>query len=275
MAYDDWSDLITVNYEGGKGGEFFAFLLYECHHGEVEYIKIKENKYRYMFKDYDPLSSSVIWHMGYLSKDYSDIPLWADSTFIEEIEKVKKIYYTENREDYILNLRDYFSLKYFPKHSKNNITKMHNFIREDGIYIQELFPKSTNYNLICKNESENFIFKILFIHKVLVQRLIFKNKNNIINPLNNKGSFTLDYFVDHEVKFFPQREKGIIVDVFDFYINQNHDKYELNFNKKKLNAYREDILTILDSVEIDPYKEYTREEKYKKIEKCFYNAQIK
>ena len=124
---DDWSDLVTVNYIAGYGGEFFSFLLYESFHGEIEYIH-HEKKYRYDFSFLDPFGTTPLYKFNSLTHEiktnYSNtypIFYWDNKKQID-IDKIKNIYYVEDRKEYLLNLRYYFLDNYIPKYKQNNIT---------------------------------------------------------------------------------------------------------------------------------------------------------
>ena len=272
---DDWSDLITVNYKGGYGGEFFSFLLYESYHGNLEYIH-HDNKYRYDFTPLDPLSQTPLFWFSRL--DHTDkiisLPIHCDQNITKKLIKIKNVCYSEDREEYLFNLRNFFLTHYFPKHKQNNITKLHNIITdENSLFIHEVFPKSKNYDLICKNESEHFFFKTLFFYKVLARHFTYYDSNNI--AFNRHGIdeiFTMDQIFDNGFPFFKSKEKGIKIDVFDLFINK---KNELNLNEKKISKYRDDIFYILDKFNIDLSHTYTQAEMYEVIERYLKNKENK
>ncbi|MFZ4600786.1 MAG: hypothetical protein ACOYNN_19250 [Terrimicrobiaceae bacterium] len=268
MAYDDWSDLITVNYKGGYGGEFFSFLLYESYHGEVNYIQYKDSKTRYEFASLDPLNETPLFWFNRLDhkREVTELSNYCDLLIENRLNKIKSICYSKDRKEYISNLRYYFSDNYFPKHLKNNVTKMHNTINdENSIYIHEVFPKSKNYNLICKNESEHFIFRILFFYKVLAKYcMYYENQNIIFTRHGFSKKITLNDFFYDNFPFFKSKEKGIEINVFDFYINR---KYEFDLNEKKLNTYRDSIFDIMEKFKIDVFHTYTQSEMYEILEK--------
>jgi hypothetical protein len=269
IALDDWSDLITVNYKSGYGGEFFAFLLYESYHGEIEYIKYEDNQYRYDFTSIDPLKRTPLPWFNRLDheRDIGFKSVHMNENMIKDLSIIKKIYYDDDRKKYIKNLQIYFSENYFPKHKEKNITKLHNHIsNKNSIFIQEVFSKSKNYDLVCKNESDHFLFKILFFYKVLVPHIVYYSKDKIL--LTRLGVFeyiTLEKLcTSMGIVYVKSNETGIKIDVFDLFINQ---KNELNLNEKKLKKYRDDIFYILDKFEIDVSHSYTQYEIYEIIKK--------
>ena len=106
MAYDDWSDLITVNYKGGYGGEFFSFLLYESYHGEVNYIQYKDSKTRYEFASLDPLNETPLFWFNRLDhkREVTELSNYCDLLIENRLNKIKSICYSEDRKEYISNL---------------------------------------------------------------------------------------------------------------------------------------------------------------------------
>jgi hypothetical protein len=267
---DDWSDLVTVNYQGGYGGEFFSFLLYESFHGEIQYIKGEYSPYRYNFTPIDPLKDIPLFYFNVLthSKDRgaNNEYFVNTQTFTKHVSAIKKICYDDNRKEYIKNLQNYILENYLPKHKKNNVTKMHNFlVNENSISIQEIFPKSTNYDLICKNESEHFIFRILFFYKTICNNFIYYNDDKILFTVFESSKYvTIEYIFRNKFEYFKSEETGIKIDVFDLFINEKND---LNLNIKKLKEYKKDILYILKKFEIDIYHTYTKPEMYEVLRK--------
>ena len=45
ITLDDWSELITIDYNGGLGGEFFGLLLHDAIYKDTFYKTTSKNKF--------------------------------------------------------------------------------------------------------------------------------------------------------------------------------------------------------------------------------------
>ena len=56
ITLDDWSELVTIDYNGGMGGEFFGLLLHDAIYKNTVY-KLTAFNNKYDFKKYDVFTS--------------------------------------------------------------------------------------------------------------------------------------------------------------------------------------------------------------------------
>jgi hypothetical protein len=250
VSLDDWSELITVDYNGGLGGEFFGLLLHDAIYKDTFYKTTSKNKFD--FKPYDVFNAfekkeplqNALKKLYYYKKKFYDYNFphgnLEDTLFNDlynSIFKYKLNFSDEYRnyvyENYSHRFDGTFKISLYHDTNVNILNKKYD------ITLPDIFPKSKNIMLVCP-DYHIFFIKFLLIVKVISHHAFFKSNAE------------LKAFIDVKYKQFNNFEFYI----FDDYPCLKIDMYsflyeEKNYDKELSNLLGQDI--VLDKQKVKEY----------------------
>lgn len=257
VTYDDWSQLITVNYKSGAGGDFFSIILDKNFNDNIARPYTKTLNYRYRYKNcpfhfhvkklnmFNFLHNNRININNTKSIPYREIEKKIYKTFVDfeiPLEECLKQY-----------CYDVFSHNF--KNNKYRVTNVHNFNDNylNTLDLQILFPKSHNINFYTKNKA--------YIH--ILDFVIFPWKVFDKNQIVNKNNFCVSEIIIED-KDIQDNPNGLHIDPFDlFMLGKNYDDILSEFLGEKiildrhmLQTYKNEIIEICKACDIDPLKDY-------------------
>lgn len=277
----DWSKLITINYPGGLGGDFFRSLLDLALNKENYLSKEESLIFHGHQKCFAPYRQSII-KLFYL---FTHDRLLLDEEVPEgnsdyDASVIKKACYSPDRQTYIKNLEQYYWNCYTTKPGKFNVINMHNCHDNINIvYPCEVFPGSFNTQMTCSNLSQWMVFKILFFYKLHLEKLhLTSDKKNIVCFLGNKGNtiVSLDYFLDDVLSKFvaetplewvnwpPVGKNELQINSYDLFFagvdyNEKLSDYlnvDVLLDERYINEWKSDAIFILDKFDVSPHEQY-------------------
>lgn len=223
ISIDDWSDLITVNYLGGMGGDFFCFLL----NGNIEKQSpsfLFDENYRYDFYEHDAFLltlKTLTLFFKPLNKELDNQS--KTKKLIAEI--YEDVYVEGNPEQTALNLRSKLYNMFSYRFDRKRVLSTH--FSNKPLPINSIFPKSSNIFLGSLNTNYFRITRFLAFYKTVLPLLEYRN-NKLFLPFS-----MIDHWYKNEDEFLntiifydpttPNNE--LFVDMFDFVVN------ERNYNK--------------------------------------------
>lgn len=179
ITVDNWSDLVTINYQGGMGGDFFSSILnknfsvdqellhndkfvYDFYYGDLAYQKFKSISSFFIPRQYDDKSSRE---------------------YIKQLDKLhKKIYCENNVNQTIINIRNYIVENYVVPSDTKKVMSLHNY--SNIATLQDIFPKSINIFLCTKDSNYLQTTKLLFMFKKIVPILKIDSNNKLVTPFS-------------------------------------------------------------------------------------------
>jgi len=251
ITIDDWSELITIDYYGGLGGEFFGFLLHEAIYKKSIYKKIKNNKYD--FTDYDVFAcfdktrninqKLILKKLFYLKRKYYNHNITpGDFEDLKLNEAYREIF--NNELTFSEEYRNFVYKKYNHRFDgKLKISLFHDVANElnkkHNINLPNLFPKSKNIMFVCP---DNYMYfsKFLMVVKVISHHSLTKNCIDLKNFIDSQ----YDRFIDFNFYSFDDYP-CLKIDMYSFlYEQRNYDKelssllgQNIVLNKEKTNEY--------------------------------------
>ena len=255
VTYNDWSQLITINYRSGAGGDFLSILLDKNFNSDVGYTKTSD--YRYSYKNcpfFQKIKTlSLIYY--YLTDTDNIIVKLCPAKMVQHAEQLYNTYLNSNfsvEESLRQYCYDCYSCEF--NNNKRRVTNIHNFKTNflNICDLQLLFPKSYNINLYTKNKIYTHILEyIIFPWKIV-------NKNN-----KNKKCFHVSEIVvrDEEIQ---DNHNGLHIDPFDLImLGKNYNDILSEFlgekiilDKQMLQTYKNELIEICNVCDIDPLKDY-------------------
>jgi len=282
---DDWSELITVDYNGGLGGEFFGLLLQEAINPN-ENIRFKStNHNKYDFKPYDvfcddgettDISKNFLKKLFFIRRIHHSKNFDGQDRDIEHddlIKKYNKVFLNE-KNNFIDVIRNYTYDK--NKHKFDGKLKIALFhdSQIDGTGIKNnttldiIFPKSKNIMLVCP-DYHIFFVKFLLLYKVLNTHYLNKNsKEKKIYIIEAKKRFL--YFDFYNFDSYP----CLKIDMYSLlYEQKNYDKelsdllgQDIVLDRQKISEYAQKNINIFKKYDLDINSIYPREYFEKKLQ---------
>jgi hypothetical protein len=280
ITLDDWSELITIDYNGGLSGEFFGFLLHEAIYKESVYKEIKNNKFDFI--EYDVFASSdktknrnerlILKKLFYLKEKYynydSSFRDFKDKKLTESYNEIfnNKSTFSEEYKNYVYkNYSDRFDgrLKISLFHDiSNELNKKYN------INFQEIFSKSKNIMLVCPDHYM-FFSKFLLTIKVISHHSLSKNNKELKNFIDSQ----YDKFIDFHFYSFDDYP-CLKLDIYSFLYEQtDYDKQlsdllgqKIILNKQKINEYAQKNIELFNQYGLDVDAVYSKNTFKEKID---------
>lgn len=270
---DDWSKLIIVNYEGGKGGDFLCELLHKGLN-DPSYDICLNDKNRSNFSTINLLGNFKCMH------DFTRFYYIGDSNYDDmkknlanTLSNNKNPWYDEYYKFYLKykneNIYDYYS--YLSSEIKNDVIVckryldnknpfiigcVHNFPHNsyEKIDLEKMFPKSIVYNLIDSEIKSNVFFQFLGLYKTAETLIDVEEIKNITVEkeelddwlLNNNQNIKIkecDKIIHSDLLFLKKDEKYI-----DHFYNFISNDLKFNFLYTDFNIipkYREKNIEII------------------------------
>lgn len=254
IEIDDWSKLITVNFRGGMGGDFFSILL-NNNFKQTPYNKTALKQY--VYSDC-PFASR--WPYFKKLKAFNKI-----NTFFRDIRSIDRRDSSTFEEIKFFNvyansglpleqcLNEYFFDNYHMvfNDERFRVTNIHNLTTNfyNSLDLQIIFPKSKNIDLHSFNYNYvNIAYNLLCMYKLPIRNLLSMNRdsiavmNNSVNQ-NNNSIFVDFYSLIFEDKSYDEQLSDLIGE-------------SITLNKNRIAVYRDEQIEILKQFNIDPYKQY-------------------
>lgn len=264
IKYNDWSDLVTVRYRGGMGGDFFSYLLDNCFSNNASFNHDKN--YKYDFYDADAFYlrfKSLHDYFTSLKKEPNPNSQYSMDTF-----SLHSRIYVENDVNQIIdNLRNVIIDDFSYRFDRKRVASMH-FYSEDGTALQDLFPGSQNIFLGSENQSYNLITNFLFIYKMaLVAAKIVDDKVVVSYSMADHHYDTIENFVDKLLVLYKSKEnKELPIDMYELIVAGKSYDGELSelcgtkivLNQDRIKTYRNQSVEILSQfgINIDGQYDY-------------------
>lgn len=254
ISIDDWSQLITVNFRGGMGGDFFCILL-NNNFKQTPYLKTDSKQYLYTDCPF-----SIRWPYHNRLKGLNKIKTYyndrnnldrSDAISFEEIKFFDIFFDDQTPIDESLNFYFYDKYRLSFNDNRKRVANFHNLTYDllNAVDLQKTFPKSKNINFFSTNFSYlNIAENILLLYKL---------------PIDNILSFGKSAIVPVERNIKPNND-GFFIDCFSLLFEEKcYDKQlsdylgiKVTLNKSRVSNYKQEQLEILDQFGIDPFKIY-------------------
>jgi hypothetical protein len=258
VAFDDWSDLITINYKGGAGGDFIAYLIEYSAYGIDEIRNAKAIEYNRYHGNYNVFGDRYLKSLSIYFQDK-----------INTNQEIKLLYdelHNNNKLLVIENIRNYCLNNFKKEFNRVRINSFHCF-QNDTPSFQEIFPKSNNFYIGSLNINF-FLISNLFV--------FLKNgyqKDHFYDPDSNKY-LMLDYKENEyesielyvasqlaEVDFKQNLYNEQLIDIYQLFeqkVNYDYmfkpifgDQFKLDQNK--IDEYHYKNIKLLDRFGINYY----------------------
>lgn len=265
ISYDDWSDLITVNYSGGMGGDFFSFAIDSCLRDDTPSFDHDDN-FKYDFYEDDAFNLKLKSLHFFFSKATKDVN--NNSKYSMELFDLhSRIYVERDIEQTISNLRNVVIEKFSYRFNRKRVCSTH-FPVSSYVSLQRLFPKSSNVFLSTENRSYEMITKFLFMYKMSLPRTTIVNgKPSISYTMADHGYDSVESMVDgmmFRTNYFPDQ---LFIDMRKLVVeNYNYDQLLSDYCNTKIvldplriQNYRRQTEQIINKYGIDIYKDYTED----------------
>ena len=262
VTLDDWSELITIDYNAGLGGEFFGFLLYEAIYKQSLYKEVIYNKFD--FVEYDIFTCSdknkkqILKKLWYLKKKYhnSIIPteFLEDAEFIESYNEIfnNSLTFLEEYRNYVYeNYGHRFDGTF--KMSLFHDTYVNELNLKYKISLPYIFPKSKNIMLVCPDHYM-FFSKFLRVVKIISHHSLTKSKKELKNYIDSR----YDKFVNLNLYSFDNYP-CLKIDMYCLlHDKKNYDKELSNLleqkiilNQEKINEYAHKNINLFNQYGLD------------------------
>lgn len=275
VALDDWSDLLTIDYNGGLGGEFFGLLLHDAIYKNTKFQQTADNKFNFIPYDVFTLTDRKSGKQAGIKKLYYFKQKYYGIINNNEIENkhyeglYNKIFkdtssFNEQYRNYIYETFSYKfdgGLKIALFHE--NAGKL-----KHSISIQEIFPKSKNIMLVCP---DHYIFfaKFLMVVKVVSQHALTDSKEELKEFINDQYHRFIAFEL-HDFNDYP----CLKIDMFSFlHEDRNYDKelsellgQDIVLDKEKIKEYAQKNIAIFNQHGLDINSVYSKEHFKDKLE---------
>ena len=258
ITLDDWSELITIDYNGGLSGEFFGHLLYDAIDKDNNVIFDPSACNKYNFSPYDVFSDietpNRFRKIYYYRQKYLNVSVDSEDdcrmSFLYD-----KMFKDGHSFEFIF--KKFIYERYKNKFDGNlKITLFHeNILFNEMKSIADIFPKSKNIMLVCPEHYE-LISKFLMLIKIITHKIklgqVDITKYTLINFLTYQHTY-VDY-------------RCLKIDMYSLlYEDKNYDKQISNLlkkdiilDKKIIEEYAQKNYDILKKYDIDIYNVYSR-----------------
>lgn len=264
ISIDDWSNLVTVRYRGGMGGDFFSYLLDSCFSNQPSFNHDKNYKYDFYEEDAFLLRFKSL-HDYFTNVKKQPNP---DSHYsIDTFNLHSKIYVEGDINLTINNLRKVIIENYSDRFTRKRVASLH-FYSNEGIALQDLFPKSQNIFLGSDNKSYNLITNFLFMYKKGLNDARFIDDKFVVSYFMSDRHFdSVENFIDQMLVVYKSREnKEFPVDMYDLVVcNKSYDDVlselcgtKIVLDKDRIKNYRNQTVEILSQfgINIDGQYDY-------------------
>lgn len=292
MSNNDWSKLITINYPGGFGGDFFNKILYKSLNGIdlVDQKKSEFNRYAEVLCFFPEREHNLLKAFRFLSHDDAGLDYAFDSSQGWETAhgfdsktntiNIKRKFYHPDRKTYVKNLEDYLYTVYNKNQPGYNILNIHNTtIRSNRLMLQELFPGSYNIGLMCYEITPYLLFRVLMFYKLMYVNfyvsqyddsvMYVRDWNSIVGELYIKDS--LDVIVKNIIDYWNPAmfdSTEFQIDSYDLFFNETDydgilSEYlntTVSLDKTYIKKWKNEAIDILNMIGLNYQKKYTFEE---------------
>lgn len=267
---NNWSSLITVNYNPGMGGDFLSLLIdnnfIDTGSKDLSY----SNEFRFNFLSRDPFKGKFKTLSYFYSEPNFNLKAIEDNKWIRESYDLFNSLYNKDKKVISQNIKnycyDYFNQEFFRK----RVFSTH-CVHSSFIPIQDTFPKSKNIFLSSKNKNYLLISRFFFIYKSLFFNYNLKDNDiTVTNLMLNRQSLKdfaadnlhIDYIENHFDEFF--------LDIYELVFNDRNFNNELSdligskieLNKDHIQMYKNGTIKILENLNIDISLDYEFNELY-------------
>lgn len=270
ITLDDWSELATIDYYGGLGGEFFGSILYEAINKNFTYKSAKNNKFEFNqydvftnFKENLTIKKQGLKKYYYLKRKFYNLEVDAveDKMLKDLYDEIfnEKTSFSEGFRNYVYkNYKDRFDggIKISLFHTNNS-----DLVSKSNDNLTTIFPKSKNIIFTCP-EHYMFLSKFLLVLKVLSNDVRLKNKEKFKKSIEDDYSkyYNFDFYYFDSYPAFK-------LDIFELiYEEKNYDKElsdllgkEIILNKEKIKEYANQNINIFEKYGFDIYHVYSRD----------------
>jgi hypothetical protein len=264
ISIDDWSDLITVNYVGGMGGDFFSFLVDSCLREDNPSFNHNE-KFKYEFYDDDAFNLQFKSLHGYFNK-VENKPNIKELDSINNIFNLHSQIYVEGDVDKTAyNIRKMAFKRFSHKFFRKRVYSFH-FIDSYGITPQQIFPKSSNIFLSTDNKIYELFTKFLFMYKMALDvTKIIDGKPTISYKFSTVQFNSIEAMIDKIIcgtghdkydELFIDMKKLILEDYNYDKLLSDYCNTKIVLDTERIKNYRNQNLQILNKYGIDIYKDY-------------------
>ena len=188
----DWSKLITINFAGGFGGDFFSRILSLAVNNldVVEDGKLEWLQYRGVSFSFSKDRQCYFRPFRCYAHDLKESAYFKDGRsvntpyfgFRQKPYLMKMECWDEDRYTFARNIEKRLFEIYSPPPLEYDVVNTHNVsIRSTRVSVQEILPKSKNICLTCSTFEEWLIFRVLYIYKhEMKQYLLGDTENSLI-----------------------------------------------------------------------------------------------